>query len=396
MHTHLRYGWLLLLASVVTTGCNRTPPAPPPAKPPEVLVSHPLVQEIADYEDFTGRTESVASVEIRARVTGYLDKVAFKDGADVRKGDLLFEIDPRSYQAELERAEAALRQTEVRLKRLTQDYERALSLRSRGALSQEEYDKIAGDRAEADSALGAARAVRDLAQLNLSYTKIHAPLSGRISRRFIDPGNLVKADETVLTTIGDSNPIYITFDVDERTVLRVIRLIEAGKVKSALEVEVPVIAALADEEGFPHKGTINFVDNRIDPNTGTLRMRGVFPNPSGLMAPGLFARVRVPLGDPAPAVVIAEQALGTDQGQRFVYVVNDKDEAVYRRVQVGRLNNGVRAIKEGLEPTDRIVVSGVQRVRPNSRVTPKEVPMPGMEPRTEAQKAKETATGPKS
>ena len=374
MRTFLRRVWVVLPLTAAALGCAREPAAPPPAKAPEVLVSTPVVKDITDYEDFTGRTEAVASVEVRARVTGYLEKVHFKEGADVRQNDLLFEIDRRRIQAELARAEANVRQAEVRFKRLAADYERAV--RSRLAVSQEELEKIAGDRSEAEAAVGAAGATRDLAQLNLSYTQVRAPIGGRISRFYLDPGNLVKADETVLTGIVTTDPMHVVFDVDERTLLRVRRLVEAGKVKSARDSRVTALAALSDEEGFPHQGVINFVDNHVDPNTGTLRLRGVFPNPKGIMSPGLFARVRVPLGEPAPAVLVAEQALGTDQGQKFVYVINDKDEAVYRRVTVGRPSDGLRVIAGGLSAGERVVVGGLQRVRPNAAVTPKAVGMP--------------------
>lgn len=384
-----RIGLVLLSLFLVLVGCTPPPPAPPPSGPPKVLVATPVADKIADYDDFTGRTEAVASVEIRARVTGYLQKIDFKEGMLVKKGELLFEIDPRPYQAELARAEASIRQAEARLTRLNADYHRASNLRGRSTISQEDYEKIAGDRAEAEASVAAVVANRDLAKLNLEYTQVRAPLAGLISRHNIDAGNLVKSDETILTSIVATNPIYAYFDVDERTLLKIRRLIQSGKIKSARESKVAVLAALADEEGFPHTGAIDFVDNRVDSNTGTLRVRAVLDDDKGLIAPGLFVRVRVPLGEPAPVIMVAEQALGTDQGQKFVYVINEKDEAIYRRVQLGRLNKGLRVIKEGLAPNERIVVGGLQRIRPNSRVTPEKVPMPlppGAEPASEAGK----------
>ena len=373
--------WLLLplLFSAAALGCDQGQHAPPPPPgPAEVLVSMPITHEVTDYEEFPGQTEAIPMVEIRARVTGYLARVFFKDGADVTEGDLLFEIDPRPYQAALDRAQANLVQSDVHLKRLDADYHRALNLYPKGAIGREEYDKIVGDRGEAVAAVGVAQANLNLAKLNLEFCKVRAPFSGRISRRTIDPGNMVKADETALTYLVSLNPIYVYFDVDERTFLRLQRLILQGQIQSARDGEVPCEMALADDEAgvFPYKGVINFVDNRVDAGTGTLRLRGVFENPQGIIAPGLFVRVRAPVGKPHQAVLMTEQALGTDQGQKFVYVVNDKDQAVYQPVKIGRLHNGLRAITEGLQPSQRVVVSGLQRVRPGAQVAPQVVEMP--------------------
>lgn len=380
-----RLTWLLLplVFGAAVLGCDQArPPQPPPPGPAEVLVSLPVTREVTDYEEFPGQTEAIPMVEIRARVTGYLSRVYFKDGADVNEGDLLFEIDPRPYQAALDRAQATLVQSDVHLKRLDADYQRAQNLYPKGAIGREEYDRIAGDRGEAVAALGVAQANLNLAKLNLEFCKVRAPFSGRISRRTIDPGNMVKADETTLTNLVSLNPIYVYFDVDERTFLRLQRLILQGEIPSVRDGEVPCQLALADDEAgtFPYQGVINFVDNRVDPGTGTLRLRGVFGNPQGIIAPGLFVRVRAPVGKPHQAILMTEQALGTDQGQKFVYVVNDKDQAVYQPVKVGRLHNGLRAITEGLQPGQRVVVSGLQRVRPGAQVAPKLVEMPVRSP----------------
>ena len=373
--------WLLppLLFTAAVLGCDQAQhPQPPPPGAAEVLVSLPITREVTDYEEFPGQTEAIPMVEIRARVTGYLSRVYFKDGADVNEGDLLFEIDPRPYQAALDRAQANLVQSDVHLKRLEADYQRAQNLYPKGAIGREEYDRIVGDRGEAVAAVGVAQANLNLAKLNLEFCKVRAPFSGRISRRTIDPGNMVKADETALTYLVSLNPIYVYFDVDERTFLRLQRLIHQGQIPSARDGEVPCQMALADDEAgvFPYKGVINFVDNRVDPGTGTLRLRGVFENPHGIIAPGLFVRVRAPVGKPHQAILMTEQALGTDQGQKFVYAVNDKDQAVYQPVKVGRLHNGLRALTEGLQPGQRVVVSGLQRVRPGAQVAPKVVEMP--------------------
>jgi RND family efflux transporter MFP subunit len=376
--------WLVL---VMLAGCGNQPAAMPPPKAPEVIVSQPVVREVTDYEDFPGHTEAVASVDVRARVSGYLDKVLFfnREGAEVQQGEVLFEIDPRTYAAELNRSEATLQQAQAHLKRLQREYDRAVLLVPSYAISKEDFDKTTGDRDEAEAAVHVAEAVRDLARLNIAFTRVTAPISGWISRRMVDVGNLVKADDTVLTTIVTTDPMYIYFDVDERTMLRVRRLIRAGKVLSSRESPMPVFAGLVDEVDekgnpqFPHAGTIDFVDNRMDANQQTLRLRGIFPNPQRIFSPGMFARIRIPIGKPHTAILISEQALGTDQGQPFVYVVGDKDEVAYRPVKLGILQDGQRVVEEGLAEGERIVIKGVQRIQQGIKVEAKleEMPNPG-------------------
>jgi RND family efflux transporter MFP subunit len=363
----------------VAAGCGPREASPSSAapRPPDVVVSRPVVKQITDYNDFTGRTEAVASVEVRARVTGYLEKVLFKEGDDVKKGQPLFDVDPRVYQADLKRAEAILQQAKARLDRMELDFKRAEPLLPSQAISREDYDRIVGDRNEAKAAVGMAQAAVDLAKLNLGFTTVTSPIDGRASRQLIDPGNMVKADETPLTTIVTLDPIYAYFDADERSVLNFRRLMQAGKVKPARESQAPVLMGLIDEEDekgdplFPHAGVINFADNRVDAMTGTLRLRGKFDNPKHFLAPGLFVRVRVPIGAPHPAILVSERALGNDQGQKFVYVVNEKNEVVYRRVKVGTLQDGLRVIEEGLAQNEQVVVDGLQRVRPGMTVQPK-------------------------
>ncbi len=371
----------LLVCFLLLAGCARPQAGnngPPPD--PEVEVSVPITGQVTDYEDFPGRTEAISSVDLRSRVTGYLEKIYFKEGGDVKQDDLLFEIDARPYAAELARTEANLVQAEARLKRLNSDFERASILIGKGAIGREEYDKIAGDRAEAAAAVGVAVAQRDLTKTNLDYTKVRAPISGRISRRYIDPGNLVKADETVVTNVVSVDPMYAYFDVDERATLRLQQLVREKKLNLSPEANVPVLMGMADETGYTHRGTLNFVDNRVDADTGTWRLRGRFSNAHHGISSGLFVHIRLPIGDPYPALLIAEQALGTDQGQRFVYVVDEQNKAHYRRVKVGRLHEGLRAISEGLKPGDKIVVKGLQRVRPEAGVKPKLIEMPVQTP----------------
>src|SRR5262249_31416259 len=252
-------------------------------------------------------------------------------------------------------------------------------LLSRGAVSQADYDKTAGDKAEADAAVGSSEAMRETAKLNLEFTKVGAPISGRISRRMLDEWNMVKADETMLTTIVSLDPMYAFFDVDESTTLRLNRLMREGKMQTASASGLPrmeVQMGLADEEDFPHRGTVDFVDNQLDPNTGTLRMRGIFPNPERRLTPGLFVRIRLPLGAPHKAMLVAEQALGRDQAQKYIFVVNEKNQVVYRRVKVGRLYDGLREITDGLSPGEQVIINGLQRVRPEVVVEAKTVEMP--------------------
>jgi len=269
------------------------------ADPPPKDNSRPATRAAADEAEhlFTGRTEAAATVDIRARVTGYLDKVSFKEGADVKQGDLLFEIDPRPYQAALAQADAALALAEAHVKRADSEFKRLKALLAQSAVSREEYDRAVSDVDEAKAGAVLAKASRDVANLNLSFTKITAPVAGRIGRRFVDPGNVVKADETTLTTIVGKDPMYVYFDVDEDTYLNLRRAVRDGKIKAGKLEELPVAVRLSGEEGFPHKGKLDFVDNRLDPAKGTIRMRAVLPNADGLLVPGLFAKARLTTKD---------------------------------------------------------------------------------------------------
>jgi len=378
---------LLICAAIVgcsqaqsqTAGPVAAPTAPPPAaaappapKPAEVIVDMPTTGTITDYEDFTGRTVATRYIEIRARVTGYLEKINFKpqEGQIVEKGTVLYEIDPRPYEADVARAKANLLQAESHLKRLDLDYRRAAKLVETNTVTREQFDLAAGDRAEGQAAVEIAKANVQTAQLNLSFTKVRAPISGRVSRTQIDAGNVVKEDETLLTTIVAIDPIYAFFEIDERTLLRIRRYTEHARASKKSDA-FPVTMGLADEEGYSYNGAIDFLDNRLDANTGTLQVRGIFKNPTHVLTPGLFVRVRLPIGEPYNAVLVAEEALGTDQGQKFVYVVDADNKAQYRRVQVGKLQNGRRVILKGLAEGERVVVSGLQRVRPGATVQPK-------------------------
>lgn len=367
------------LLAVTAVGCHPAPPQMPPPQDPQVEVSIPVYRDITDHEEFTGQTEAVDMVDIRARVTGYLKAVHFQDGAEVEKGALLFEIDPPYYEAEVERTEGAVAQAEARVARLRLDYARNEPLRRNNVITKEAFDLISGDLAEAEANLRTAKAQRKIAGVNLGYCKVKSPVAGRLSRSFIDPGNIVKIDDTLLTRIVVQDPMEVSFDLNERTMLRLKRLVNAGATPSLGKAKVPVFIGLADEEGFPRKGVLNFEDNQLDVSTGTLRVRGIFDNPDRLLTPGMFVRVSLPIGEPYRALLVPEEALATDQGQKFLYVVGADDKVEYRRVKVGQLVDGLRVVTEGVSPGERVVVNGVQRVRPGIKVAPQLVKAGGEE-----------------
>jgi RND family efflux transporter MFP subunit len=370
---------LALVVCLGLAGCAKER-SEAPAAPPPVTVSYPLEREVTDHADFTARTVAVDSVELRARVSGYLDKVNFKEGAMVKKGDLLFEIDPRTYQAVLNVAEGNLGTAEARLERLNSDLERARRMFANRAIGREEFDRISGERAEAAAQRVAQKAAVARARLDVGFSRVTAPVSGRVSRYNVTVGNLVQAGDltggTLLTTIVSVDPMYAYFDVDERTVQRVKQLIREGRSHSPEAVEYPVRFALATEGGFPHRGTINFIDNQVNPKTGTIRVRGVFPNKDESLLPGFFGRVQVPIGLPHKALLVTERALDTDQGQKVLYVVDKDNKVVSRPVRLGALHDGLREITDGIKPGERVIVTGIQQVRTGLTVEPTLVDMP--------------------
>jgi len=346
-------------------------------------VSQPINREVVEWEEYTGRLEAMESVEVRARVNGYLQSIHFKNGTTVKQGDLLFVIDPRPYQAELERAKAEVALANARLERTGKDLARAQMLVRSRAVSEEEVDTRVSDQRQAQETVQAARAMVNAAQLNVEFTQVRAPISGRISRNLVSVGNLINGgstQSTLLTTIVSLDPIYCYFEADERSYLKGIRQLRNGDRTNGRASRQPVYVALADEENFPHQGSIDFVDNRLDQNTGTITARAVLPNSDLLLAPGLFARVRIPAGDKYKALMLPPEAVGSDLSQQFVFVVDEQNLVQYRKVTPGPIIDGLRVIRDGLQPDDWVIVKGVQRAKTGAKVDPIKQAIPDAQP----------------
>jgi RND family efflux transporter MFP subunit len=364
---------LFIIAGLIllVTGCKgEQAPSPPP---PKVTVSQPVVREIVEWDEYTGRLEAVESVEVRARVNGYLESIHFQDGQIVKKGDLLFVIDPRPYQAELDRAKAELKLARARLELAINDLARAKKLLSSRAISEEEADTRSSNERVAQATVEQSEAAIQAAKLDVEFTQVRAPITGRISRELVTEGNLINGGTggTLLTTIVSLDPIYCYAEADEQAFLKYTRLAQEGKRPSSRQARNPAYLALADETGFPHKGYIDFVDNQLDPDTGTIRGRAVFPNPDLVLTPGLFARIRIPGSGKYKAIMIPDEAIGSDQSERFVMAVDNENTVEYRKVVLGPRINDLRIIREGLTPEDWVIIKGVQRAaRPGVKVDP--------------------------
>jgi multidrug efflux system membrane fusion protein len=367
---------------------------PAPAAPTTVDVANALGKTITEWDEFSGRLEAVDRVEIRARVGGTIDAVHFREGALVKKGDPLFTIDPRPYAAEVARAEAALAAAQVRASHAQIEQARAQRLVQDNALSRREFDERDNGAREEAANVRAAQASLEVARLNLAYTRIIAPVSGRVSRAEITVGNLVAAGAgtPVLTTVVSVSPVYASFELDEQTYLRYTADNAPGA--EGGQSKLPVFLGLANEEDYPREGRIQSVDNRLDTKSGTIRVRALFDNPDGRLLPGLYARVKLGGGSPHPVVLINDRAIGTDQGKKFVLVVGSGNKLAYREVTLGPAYEGLRVIREGLKADEKIVVNGLQRVRPGDTVAPKPVDMAfkrELEPRAESADRKQAA-----
>src|SRR6267143_6385235 len=366
----------LAALAVLDAGCSSSaqPKAPAPA---EVSVAEVICKQIGDSDEFTGRLEAVNAVEVRPRVSGYLQSVHFKEGAIVRQGDLLFQIDPRPFQAEVDRLKGDLSQAKAQRSRAQSDFDRAERLHNNDGMSAEEYDRRAAVRNEAEARIASTAAALRGAELNLEFTRVTAPITGRVGRAEITEGNLVEGGAgqiRPLTTLVSLDPIYVYFDVDEQTYLKYAHVTQIRRTGSR-ELPGAALLGLADEDGFPHVGRLSFVDNQVSSSTGTIRLRATFANKNLALTPGLFARIRLQGGGAHSACLARDEAVITDLNQKYVFVLGKNNTLEYRPVKLGPMTEGLRVVRDGLHEGDVIVVNGLQRIRPGATVTPKIVSM---------------------
>ncbi len=365
------------LLALLPLACDRQSARPAPLPPAVVSVSQPVQQEAAEYIDCTGTTAPLESGEVRARVRGFLQSINFRPPCIVNKDDVLFTIEPSEYEAKLQQAEAQVAGSKARLEMAGFDLTREEDLIKNNAATQYEYMQSIARRDEAKAALAAAQATVTEAQLNVSYTRVKAPITGRISRNLVDVGNLIQSDATLLATITNDSSIYAYFNLSEADVLRLLPRVSIAARPGATQraVKPPAYLGLMNEVGYPHTGWIDYGAPMLDSSTGTAEVRAIFPNADGTLLAGLFARIRIPVSAPTAALYVAETALSMDQGQHYLFLANEKNLVEYRRVRVGGLDQGLRRIEEGIGPTDWVIVNGLQRVRPGVEVTPRRVAM---------------------
>ncbi|MGD8564461.1 MAG: efflux RND transporter periplasmic adaptor subunit [Desulfarculaceae bacterium] len=370
----LNRGWflvpVLVLLALGVSACDskKAQYAPPPD--PQVTVSLPAQRDVINYAEYTGNTEAVESVEIRARVEGFLQSVNFRPSTMVKKGDLLFVIDPRSFEAQLNQAKADLAVAQANLKLAKATLTRKENAFKDRAVSEVAVIEAQAEKSKAEANVDAAKAAIEVARINLSYTKVVSPISGRVGRSLVDIGNLVGAGEaTLLTTVVNDDPIYAYFNVSERDILHYTKMERMNKGPLREEERDSIAMGLSNEKGFPHQGKVDYIDNKVDTRTGTIQVRAVFPNQDHIIYGGLFVRVRVPLRRMKGALLVSNRALGSDQGGHYLFVVNQKGEVEYRKIQIGPLqDDGMRVILEGIKPEDKVIIKGIQRVRPGMKV----------------------------
>jgi RND family efflux transporter MFP subunit len=369
----------VVVAAVLTAaGCARNEAAPAVAaaqQAPHVTVAQVVKRPVTDFDEFTGKFVAVERVELRPRVSGYISSVSFEAGREVKKGDVLFTIDQRPYQAEFKRAEAELARARTQLALSRSERERAVKLLEQHAISREEFDSRVSGNEAAEANVQAASAALDTAALNLSFTQVRSPISGLVSREEVTTGNLVTAGQTLLTTVVSVDKIYVEFEGDEQVYLKYAALARKGEVANRRDSTTPVWVGLADETGTPHEGKMVFLDNALDPQTGTIRARALLDNHERRFTPGLFARVKLIGSAKYDAILVNDSAVGTDQNVRYVFALDKENKVQYRPVKLGPLADGLRVVREGLQPGELVVVNGLQRVRPGIQVAPEQVAM---------------------
>jgi membrane fusion protein, multidrug efflux system len=360
-----------ILSAAILAGCSHSQANnPAPAAPaPAVSVAEVLARPLRDWEEFSGRLQAIDSVDLRSRVSGFIDAAPFTEGARVTKGQLLFRIDPRPFQAEVDRLSAQLRHAHAQSDLAALNHERGKQLIAKHVISQQDFDQLATTANGGNDDVGAAQAALEAARLNLEFTQVRAPIAGRVSRMLITPGNLVTSD-SILTTIVSDDAVYAYFDADEQTYLKFAHAAPVGNSNGS-----PVYMGLTDEQGFPHEGRLNFVDNQVDPRSGTIRGRAVFDNPDHRLTPGLFARIKLVGAESHDTILIDERAVGTDLGKKFVLTVKGDNTLEYRNVTLGASIDALRVVKSGLAAGDVIVVNGLQHVQPGISVTPTRIAM---------------------
>lgn len=374
---HARRLWLALLAlfTPVVVACDQTPTAAPAPPPPAVTVSNPLYQEITEWDEYTGRFSAIEHVELRAQVSGYLKSIDFQDGQVVKRGDLLFEIDPRPFQATLASNQAQLEQAQARLELARRELTRAAQLRQREFTPESVYDQRVQEMRVAEAAVQSAQAAIRSSELDIEFSRITSPITGRVGRHEISVGNLVTGgtnNATLLTTVVSLDPIYFDFDVSESNYVAYQRAVAEGRLKSTRDNTVQVFARPIDETSWTLAGHMNFIDNVVDRSSGTVHARAIFPNPKQLIAPGEFGRIRIPGSEPYKAILIPDSAIVTDQARKLVMTVKDDGTVEPKVIRPGPKSDelGLRIVRSGLSPDDRIIINGLVRARPGAKVTP--------------------------
>jgi membrane fusion protein, multidrug efflux system len=364
---------VVAIAAVLTACSNSQAEAPSPPPPPEVDAAQVVTKSVRPWDEFTGRIAAIGAVDIRPRVSGYIDRIAFKEGDMVKAGDLLFVIDPRPYRATYDSAMAQLERARASAQLAEAQNKRAESLIKTGAISIDTYDTRGAALGQTSADVHAAEAALATAKLNLDFTEVRAPIAGRVSRALLTLGNLVQADQTVLTSVVSQDPVYVYFQPDEQSFLRYCELARRGERANS---DNPVRVGLASETGFPHSGTVNFVNNQVDAATGTINVRATVPNPDGVFVPGLYARVQLEGRAEYMAMLIDDKAVMTDQDRKYVYVLGPEDKAKRKDVVLGSIHDGLRVVQSGLDANDKVIVAGLQKIfAPDSKVKPNLVAM---------------------